>query len=617
MQKKTLFLILIFIFIFVQLNAQNKTLSQKISLTANNITTKEALKKIEKTANVKFSYNSELINTEKIVSVRANNIKLEDCLEQIFQNSINYQVAGNHIILLKGTKKKQAQKNTEKQIFNISGTIKDFNTGERLENVSVYDVNDKYFCLTNKQGFYKLTITESANFRGLNYGKRGYFDTVLVINANKKSIYNINLLPKPKIDTSSLNSKEFFVSKPIAEKRIIPSALISKKSVIHAQNLEHISINKFAQISFLPKLGTNFLADGLTYNNLSFNVLAGYSKGIKGAEFASLINIIKENVNGVQFAGIANIVGNKVNGYQAAGISNVNIGTLKGVQFAGITNVSVDTVYGAQFSGLSNIARTNLNGIQFSGFSNITVENMNGLQIGGFHNLNLKNTNGVQIAGINNFGLKNINGIQFAGFVNNGMQEVRGIQIAGFANYAQHLKGLQIAPFNFSDTSSGISIGLFNYVRNGYRTFEVSSNEIFFANFTFKSGTRHFYNIYNFGARPAKQLVWGYGFGFGTSIRIFKWLYFNIEDVFNNLSINEFYNKKPYFYNSTLISFQIQFAKHFSINTGLSFNIHAAKNTDNKYFEYISDLPHFYFYEIDIDNIQTQYWAGFTIGLSF
>ena len=280
----TVFAKCLFIFILIisiaKVNAQDNILSQKITLSANNISTKEILKQIESVAKVKFSYNSEIIDADKIVSLDADNIKLEDCLDQIFQNTISYRVAGNHIILLKNTPEKQAKKHIKKPTYIISGTVTDYQTGEYLKNVSVYDVNDQYFCLTDTVGYYNLTISETANFRGLNYGKIGYFDTIIVINAKPNPTYNINLqkIPISIIDTVDIKVKQIFLTQPVAEERIIAKTFIPQQTVIHARNLNHIKINKFIHVSILPKVGTNLSADGLAYNYVSINVLAWQNK---------------------------------------------------------------------------------------------------------------------------------------------------------------------------------------------------------------------------------------------------------------------------------------------------------------------------------------------------
>ncbi|MBI9069860.1 MAG: hypothetical protein JEZ09_21385 [Salinivirgaceae bacterium] len=73
---------------------------------------------------------------------------------------------------------------------------------------------------------------------------------------------------------------------------------------------------------------------------------------------------------------------------------------------------------------------------------------------------------------------------------------MEGFQASVFLNVTNKLKGVQLGVFNYVDSlESGLAIGFLSVVRNGYRAVEVSTNESFYANATFKTGTRQFYNI--------------------------------------------------------------------------------------------------------------------------
>jgi len=628
---KAFFILIIILLSNIYVFSQEDILSKKISIKTENQTTKNTLKIIEQKTSAKFSYNSEIIDIEKKVSLDAQNIKISDCLDLIFQKKLKYVVAGNHIILLQKEQKKQASKTVKKQKYIISGFVKDSKTGFPIENASIYDVNDQYFSLTNQSGKYSMEIIETEKFRGINFGKIGYFDTVVVFKARANYNLDISLNPIPKIEKSEndkknidtlkiedpkIESKPILVSKTLNDRNIVKK-LVPTSTIIHSENLGHIELIKPFQISFLPKIGTNLNADGITYNRFSINILAGYSKGVMGVEIGSLFNIVRKDVSGIQLSGFTNIVGNKVNGVQMAGFLNLNLGQTNALQTAGFSNINIGNFNGIQMAGFNNIAVKTANGIQLSGISNFVTGNINGLQISGFSNIGLKNVNGIQIAGFHNFTLKNVNGMQVVGFVNNGMAKVNGIQIAGFANYAGNLRGLQIAPFNFSDTSSGVSIGVFNYVRRGYRQLEFGANQTFQSNIKIRTGIRRFYNVYNFSATATDNYSYSYGLGFGTSIKIYKILYFNIEATQNTLFFNEWFSSTPYFYQSILPFFQLQFAKHFAVNIGLDFNNHIGINTDKKYLDYISNLSHFNFHQNIENKIITQNWYSLNIGISF
>ncbi len=499
-QRIKLSVILIFSFFFAaQLIAQDNLLDRTINLSSDNHSVKYALNDIANSANFKFSYNTEIINGDSLISYNYNNIKVEDCLDLIFNDDIRYKVSGDHLILLKVPDKK-----AKKITHTISGTIIDSQTKQKIQYVSVYDVDEKYSTITNANGYYKLEVSSADRYRALSFNKQDYFDTIVVIKSPEKSRLNIELHPSIK---TGLPKSEKLV--PLIEEHALSNFFIPQNIIINANNLEHISDKRFAQVSFLPSIGTNLSSYGVIENNISFNILAGYSKSVKGLEIGSLFNIVKENVSGFQLGGLGNLIGGKLQGVQTSGLFNYNSGSVRGGQISGFLNTALDTVTGIQLAGFANVLKGKMNGAQVSGFYNMTTENVDGIQLAGFANTTLKDVNlmqvsgfanvgqnvgGIQLAGFANFSKENVGGAQIAGFANiaknvNVAQisgfaniaynEIKGIQVSSFFNYAKHVKGLQLALFNVSDTVSGLSVGFFSFVRKGYHQLELSGNETF------------------------------------------------------------------------------------------------------------------------------------------
>lgn len=111
------------------------------------------------------------------------------------------------------------------------------------------------------------------------------------------------------------------------------------------------------QFSFITPMGTNGVNSHQMANNVSINLLGGYSRGNNAFECAGLYNINSEYTKGAQFAGITNISGKSENAYQFAGIANVNSDQKKGGQFAGIANVASEGKVDVQVSGILNYAK--------------------------------------------------------------------------------------------------------------------------------------------------------------------------------------------------------------------------------------------------------------------
>jgi hypothetical protein len=88
---------------------------------------------------------------------------------------------------------------------------------------------------------------------------------------------------------------------------------------------------------------------------VSFSALWGQARGVRGAQFATLMNADSGDTRGFLFAGLANAVKGRAGGVQFAPIANVALGGFGGLQLSGLANVSGGRGVGAQV-GLVNVA---------------------------------------------------------------------------------------------------------------------------------------------------------------------------------------------------------------------------------------------------------------------
>lgn len=255
------------------------------------------------------------------------------------------------------------------------------------------------------------------------------------------------------------------------------------------------------QLSFMYPIGTGGTQSIHQTYTASVNILAGATGGINGVEVGSLANYTHGSVDGVQVAGMANVVKD----------------SFRGLQLSGFTNVVLDDVQAAQGAGFANVSMKEHKGVQVSGFANYAGGKMQGAQIAGFVNAAMDTAIGLQVSGYINGSLKKTKGNQIAGFANVATGTMEGVQISGFVNYARKLKGAQLGFINVADSLDGIAIGFLSYARNGYHTFEISTNETFETNLTFKTGVNQFYNSLSAGVHwNGDKTVWGLGYGIGT-----------------------------------------------------------------------------------------------------
>jgi len=636
------FIICFFLLIPIFGYAQENILKRKISFEAENLPLEQMLLGIANVGDFSFSYNPQIIQGDSLINLKVVDSNISAILDHVFHGTVVYKVSGNHLILLKD----KPEKVNENRKYSVSGYVYDAKTGERLSSTTIYDVYTLTSTLTDEYGFYTLNLSSKYEEFGLAYIKSDFVDTLVLVQSADRKI-DIRLWPK-------WWQTELSVKEPTLQSSIKPLDNISmvqkfvpNDQFIRTKNIDVIE-QRTAQISLIPKIGTNTKMSGSIENSFSLNVFAGYSAGVRVMEIGGLLNINKRNVTGFQAAGLSNIVGGRTKGVQLAGISNNNLGSLHGLQAAGISNMVVDTIRGVQLSGISNFLKGGMKGWQIAGISNITTKNVDGIQISGISNfakgdvdvmqvggiINMgRNVNGVQLAGIINAASGKIGGAQLAGIgnfasevkagqlsgiINIATKQVGGVQIAGIVNYGKEIRGSQLALLNISDTVSGLPIGFISFVRKGYRRVEISGDEIFYTNLTMKTGVRKFYNIFTGGLIPEENIkTWGFGYGFGFEKPIGKKFHHSYDFTSNWVSETN----KPFgtlnLLNKLDIKFAYQWGKRTSIFLGPSINIHLSEWINSDTGEFLTAIAPYTLNTSIIGDTQMQLWVGGQFGIRF
>jgi hypothetical protein len=412
------------------------------------------------------------------------------------------------------------------------------------------------------------------------------------------------------------------------------------------------TIYQNVQISFLPFFGTNGTNAGKTINRFSINVLAGYSLGTNGFEVGAISNTNKGNMRGFQAAGFANVVGGNVKGFQASGFANVVGGRVDGFQSSGFVNVVKGNVKGFQSSGFANVNNGKTDGFIASGFVNVARQNTTGFQAAGFVNVLGDTTTGASIAGyINvcnyhkaglmaagtiNYAKYKSNGAQIAGLINyadtiSRTAQIAGLinfnrkgnattQIAGLINYSKDVKGLQLAPFNFSDTvSTGVPIGFLTFVRTGVHQLELSFDELAFLNLSFRTGTRQFHNIFTAGMVPvpSDSIKWTFGYGIGTSARLSKRFNLDIDLTTNQISHGHYFNDLNML-NKLYVGAEFAITKKVKVAAGPVLNVFLADTASSSYTSYFKNLAPYEMYSHKFNNdLKLTGWVGGKVAIRF
>ncbi len=466
---KIIFCTFLFSIVFSNTNILSQTnyLYKRVSCSFNNIPLGDALDHISEDGGFAFSYNSKNFDITQSVSLNKENITVGKFIDLIFNRTVHYKVVGSHVVLMKKNPQNIYNKDYQKNEYIIYGYIIDSRTGDKIKEATIYEVNGEIVTLSNSEGFYSLTIPPKKEVSGLSYSKRGYLDTIIIVNSVNNQNYNIYLTPHT-VSVSKMESKSVNIKLDDIHNRQVVSLLVPHESKVISDNLVIHEKRKY-QISLVPYISTNYKLGGSVDNNYSFNILAGYTGGINGFELGGLLNIVRRDMNGIQISGMANLVGGNTNFFQFAGMFNVNSGSVSGVQVGGFSNIVLDTINGIQLAGFQNTLHGHMNGIQVSGFNNLTTQHVDGVQLTGFTNVALKDVKTAQVSGFANYA-KNIDGIQLTGFANIASGDVNWGQASGFANYGKSVNGFQATGFAniaLEEVSGGQFAGFFNYGKTG------------------------------------------------------------------------------------------------------------------------------------------------------
>ena len=143
-------------------------LDKTLSLSAENQEIKAILSKIEKAADVRFTYSPKLIKMDRKVNLNVTNERLSDVLQNLLKPlNISFEAIGRQIILSK-TKTELRELNRLQGGFygpqtadrNLRGTITDGENGTALAGVSIVVKRSNRGVTTDAQGNYQLSVPE-------------------------------------------------------------------------------------------------------------------------------------------------------------------------------------------------------------------------------------------------------------------------------------------------------------------------------------------------------------------------------------------------------------------------------------------------------------------------
>jgi hypothetical protein len=309
-----------------------------------------------------------------------------------------------------------------------------------------------------------------------------------------------------------------------------------------------------------------------------------------------------------------------VQGGQVAGLINFNCAETEAVGIAGLINFGLKDSRDVRIAGLTNINFGNQMGPHIAGLFNFTTKSSGPAQVAGLFNFAAGDGKGAHFSGLLNFTARKHDGAQISGLINFTGKRLHGVQV-GFLNYATRLKGTQIGFLNISDSTGSVPVGVLSIVGKGYHSVELAADEVFYANLSFRTGVRKFYNILTAGVKPntlsGNETIWSFGYGVGTSPRLSRKLFLNVDLTASQIVAG---NKIDaiHLLNKLYVGMEWRLAKSLGMTFGGTVNGLLTDATYDRYPDIFTDYkPHFTRNQTNGDNDNLKVWIGAKVGLRF
>lgn len=614
---RTLTITVIFFLFFSRSIKAQSNLSRNISLNIERQKLSAVLAMIEEKGGFRFSYNSNILPVDSLISIHENNLNIAETLDKILNHRFEYRQSGNFVIIRYAPLELILLINESvgtPELYTITGQVVDKQTNKPIQDASIYERNLLVSEISDGNGYFSMRLKNITQPISLTVSKENYKSTVT------------HFLAEVNITNRKENPGERFISGNLGdvENTWLGNALVTAQQKIQSINIGGFISKAPFQFSLIPGLNSHGSLSGQVVNKFSLNVIGAYSAGVDGGEIGFVFNINKSNVQYFQFAGGFNLVGGNVRGVQIAGFFNDIIGDVRAAQVALAYNRVGKSFEGFQVGGIYNHVNQDVKGIQLSlglntiggtlkgwqtGALNLVNKETKGVQIGIGGNIVAGRTSGIQVGGIANIN-KESSGINLAVLTNFTGQTASGLQI-GAINYAKNLKGAQIGILNVSNENDGYSIGLINIALKGYHKFSFSINESTNFNVAYKGGSKRLYNMLMFGTnKKSAEKIYTGGLGFGKEMKLFKSVSLNPEIS------SQYVYQGSWDYLNLLNKFElpinIRINKWLAIQGGPSVNVYyTEQNTKIGEFGLLQEKHK----DFSFNNSRYTGWLGWNVGL--
>lgn len=160
MKKILLILNVVILLSYIQTSAQNVGENNLLEIELKGLNLKQAIDSIEIHTGISIAYDTQQINTNKIIDIPLRNKPIKEVLETLFGNDFEVIYSKNRIIL----------KAKPKEKYTLYGYITDVESGETLPEAAIYlTKNLSIGTVSNIHGYYSITLPEGSHQITISY----------------------------------------------------------------------------------------------------------------------------------------------------------------------------------------------------------------------------------------------------------------------------------------------------------------------------------------------------------------------------------------------------------------------------------------------------------------
>ncbi|MFO7851288.1 MAG: carboxypeptidase-like regulatory domain-containing protein [Bacteroidota bacterium] len=176
--------------------AQESVLETPFSFNLNNVSISTILKSVSRETGYHFTYDTDLIEPESIITLKMENESLKDILDTIFYDKmLNYSIIDNHIIIYRSVSDSTPliKEEGREAVYRLSGEVTDAASGDPLPYATIGVMSKGKGTVSNYEGKYNLKLSKDFLDDTLVVSYLGFFSRRIPVKQAINSYFNISL----------------------------------------------------------------------------------------------------------------------------------------------------------------------------------------------------------------------------------------------------------------------------------------------------------------------------------------------------------------------------------------------------------------------------------------